>query len=35
VVNWKAGWQLRADIDLQLSQTFTSTTLSGALLYEF
>lgn len=35
VTKGKNGWQLRADIDLQLSETFTSTTLSGALLYEF
>ena len=31
----KNGLQLRADIDVQLSESFTSTTLSGALLYEF
>jgi len=35
VTKGKNGWQLRADIDLQVSKTFTSTTLSGALLYEF
>ena len=35
VADWKNGWQLRADIDVQFSKTFTSTTLSGALLYEF
>ena len=35
VSNWKTGWQLRADIDLQLGKTYTATTLSGSLLYEF
>ncbi len=35
VMNARNGWQLRADIDVLLSQTFASTTLSGALLYEF
>ncbi len=35
VTKGKTAWQLRADVDVQLSETFTSTTLSGALLYEF
>ncbi len=35
VTNWKTGWQLRADIDVLLGGTYTSTTISGALLYEF
>lgn len=35
VAKWDNGVQLRADLDGQVSDNFYSTTLSGALLYEF
>jgi hypothetical protein len=35
VAKWDNGLQLRGDLDAQVSSDFYSTTLSGALLYEF
>ncbi|MCF7864321.1 MAG: autotransporter domain-containing protein, partial [Kiritimatiellales bacterium] len=35
VAKWQNGLQLRADLDGQVSSTFYSATVSGALLYEF
>jgi hypothetical protein len=35
LASWKNGLKLRADLDGQISETFYSATISGALLYEF